>query len=107
MPRSVRNMVSAGPKMRNRSCDSRDGTPRCASSHSSELPRPGGVSTGRGSDMALEVSGEVGLIVEANADGNVGGRLAIEEPLTGDLDAPAETVGGWGGGERRCKGSDR
>jgi hypothetical protein len=42
--------------------------------------------------MSLEVPGEMGLIVEAHTGGDIGGRLAIEKPLPGELDAPAEPV---------------
>lgn len=44
--------------------------------------------------------GEVGLVVEADADRDVGRRPPVEELEPGDLDAPADSVGMWGKAER-------
>src|SRR6202521_2182383 len=56
-------------------------TPPCASSRTRESPRPGGVPAGRRSDVSLEVPGEVRLIVEAHAGGDIGGRVSRREAL--------------------------
>jgi len=50
--------------------------------------------------VALEVSGDVGLIAKADADRDICRRLPVEEPLTRDLDSPAESVDMRGEAER-------
>ena len=61
---------------------------------------PHGAAPWRRSDVALEVSGDVGLIAKADADRDICRRLPVEEPLTRDLDSPAESVDMRGEAER-------
>src|SRR5262249_48807669 len=53
----------------------------------------GDVQPGRCSDQALEVPGEVRLVVKAGADSDVGRRPPVEELQPGDLYAPTDSVG--------------
>ena len=50
------------------------------------------VAAGRRADMALEVLREVGLVVEADVDGDSGYLITLEEPPASDLDPPSDEV---------------
>ena len=56
--------------------------------------------------MALEVTGEVRLVVEADARGDPCDRLALEQALTRRLDPPPEDVGVRSDAERLAEAAD-
>ena len=43
--------------------------------------------------MPLEVPGEVGVVIETEAEGHFGGRGALEQQLTAPIDPPAYHIG--------------
>ncbi len=51
-----------------------------------------GVAPWRDADVAFELAGEVGLIVEADAGGDHCDRLSAEQALAGGVDAPGHDV---------------
>lgn len=53
------------------------------------------VTRGRGADVACEVAVQVGLVVQSNGCGDLGGPVTVEEKATRVFDSLSSEVGVW------------